>query len=1194
MFPIVCISQTQTENYIKTTIYKKPTTTRIATPTADQAIQTVTYFDGLGRPIQQVSSKQSGAGKNIITHIEYDAFGRQGKEYLPYPSTTASGLDYDPNAQYNTLNYSQYSGQNPLSEKLFDGSPLNRILKQSAPGTDWKMPVLANDPDHTIKFDYQTNIASGNDAVKLYQATAAPTAGLYDISLSQNGTYPIGQLYKTVTTDENNNITHEFKDKEGRIVLKRTFENSSPYETYYVYDQYGNLTYVIPPLATNPASTLEMEKLCYQYKYDFRNRLVEKKLPGKQWEFIVYDRLDRVIATGPSFSPFSNASPNTFGWMITKYDAFNRVVYTGWLQATVDVTARAGMQSTQNGLTTTLNETKTSSGNIDGISVNYSNVVSPLNFKLLTVNYYDDYNFPSAPNPIPSSVLIDNSQPVFYNNTTYKPKGLSTGSWIRILETTNDINSETSFILYDNKARQVRSYTANFIGGYTQVDSKIDFSGKTLFSETIHSYDRSTELLIKDQFTYTDQDRLSIQTQQIISDGVYMPIQLITSNTYDDLGQLISKNVGGDDKSGAIGLQKVDFSYNIRGWLKTINDARNLNPSVTENDLFAFKINYQDNDQTSAWPGDIVPQLYNGNISETFWKTSSDNILRKYGYEYDNVNRLINATYQKPDCSIPVPNSYNETITYDANGNITTLYRNGDRDSDDYLPSLPIDELQYDYDGNRLMTVYDNLGVPQGFNDGGTDFNSDGYDYAYDLNGNMTSDDNKEISSIVYNHLNLPTQIDLSSGKINYIYNANGIKVRKIIDETIVYDYMGGFQYKDNKLQFFPHAEGYVNYLPAGATSSESFNYVFNYTDHLGNIRLSYGLDPSTQKIKIIEENHYYPFGLKHTNYNSDQLIWTKGSADEVTLRKEGGGVMIPKPLEYKYKYNGKELQDELGLNMYDYGFRNYDPALGRWMNIDPLAETSRRFSPYTYCYNNPMRFTDPDGMKADDWIQRGKEYIYDSTVTTQEQATAIYGADANHLNNGSKIVATNGSYEYNLNSDGSVTDCGGATLDTSNDISTPGGSTILGQDSKGGDYYGVGIGGAVGGGISFEIGGVKDSTGNWGAYFSFGGNVGFSADAGIKMGEITPTGDNPFAISDFAGKSNSFSGGVGPMGGEVGGSDGSKAAGVNRSNPASWGQNDRGYEFSNAGPSILPPGMSTGVQIGAQYTGSKTWVFDF
>jgi RHS repeat-associated protein len=166
-----------------------------------------------------------------------------------------------------------------------------------------------------------------------------------------------------------------------------------------------------------------------------------------------------------------------------------------------------------------------------------------------------------------------------------------------------------------------------------------------------------------------------------------------------------------------------------------------------------------------------------------------------------------------------------------------------------------------------------------------------------------------------------------------------------------------------NELQFFPHPEGYVSVVKFGPENLV-INYAYQYKDHLGNIRLNYGKDPETNVLKVLEENHYYPFGLKHQNYNTGRKQYGKKEDEITTLQFPG--LVLPteeKPMVYKYKYNGKEWQDELGLNFYDYHARNYDPAIGRWMNIDPLAENSRRFSPYTYALNNPIYFIDPDGM---------------------------------------------------------------------------------------------------------------------------------------------------------------------------------------------------------------------------------------
>ena len=170
----------------------------------------------------------------------------------------------------------------------------------------------------------------------------------------------------------------------------------------------------------------------------------------------------------------------------------------------------------------------------------------------------------------------------------------------------------------------------------------------------------------------------------------------------------------------------------------------------------------------------------------------------------------------------------------------------------------------------------------------------------------------------------------------------------------------GGFQYKDNALQFFPHAEGYVNVI------EEHYDYVFNYTDHLGNIRVSYGVDPNTGLTKILEENHYYPFGLKHSGYNMSYKTYQKIQSGAIAIR-----IAAPFQPNYNYKYQGEELQTELDKNTYAYEWRDYDPAIGRFNKIDRFSEKYYEESPYHFSKNNPIYYREIKGDSIDvSWIQ--------------------------------------------------------------------------------------------------------------------------------------------------------------------------------------------------------------------------------
>ena len=345
-------------------------------------------------------------------------------------------------------------------------------------------------------------------------------------------------------------------------------------------------------------------------------------------------------------------------------------------------------------------------------------------------------------------------------------------------------------------------------------------------------------------------------------------------------------------------------------------------PANMESDWFAMNLAYADGQK---------PQ-YNGNISAMTWKSVRYDNPHHYDFTYDGVDRLTGANYEGQ-------RDYRMSIDeYDKNGNIKELSRYGRLgESSDYSW---IDALDYTYEGNQLQSVDDYTGVDfqnNGYSDHGS-FDND--EYLYDANGNMIEDENKQIDHVEYTYNNRPERITMTQNReniINYAYDATGTKLAKRPSSSrargLRTDYVGNFVYKKNELAYILTDQGRI--VPRNG----SFEYEYFIKDHLGNTRVAFN-----DEGEILQDNSYYPFGMR-----MEGLDYSAG--------------MDP---ENKYLYNGKELQDDFGLDWYDYGARMYDAQLGRWHVIDPKAEEYDNFSPYNYAANNPIKLIDPNGKELD------------------------------------------------------------------------------------------------------------------------------------------------------------------------------------------------------------------------------------
>lgn len=952
---LLAFSQTSTKNYVKVMTARQPITSSIPLSSYGNAPTTVTtditYYDGLGRPFQEIMKQATPNSKDLVKPYWYDAFGRSGKDGLYYEADQTNGAyrssQYTeltnfyatpPSNEVKSVNY-------PYSQETYENSPLGRVLEHNAPGDTWRPSGFGG--SHTVDYLYRPN---AGDNIRLITVNNDNSQ-----TLTATSNHPNDSLWVTSTMDENGTEYEEFQDKRGLLICKKAAVGTADEtKTYYVYDTYDRLTFVIPPQAVIEIGTNWSllndnnfrKKWLFRYKYDDRNRMIEKQVPGAEKVEMVYDRRNRLVfvldgnhrsigalssnveyvasgtkvvtsyegksyARAPGarivlkkpgfgaskadgFSVVKSASPYSSEWIFTKYDQRNRPVMTG-IKSMTETRESLQAQIDDNTLYDYAIEYV---GNIGSDVFGYDNTSFPITAEseILTVTYYDDYDFVS-----------DFTWGNKYQHTGSQSSahGLITGGQVRLLNSSNMLNSAT---YYDDRFRVIAVCSENYFGDTDKVVTSYISTSSPLIKNIVTTHRKSgATTTVTENFTYDHRDRLLTHTHAINSNGT----KTLSSNRYNEIGQLIEKDLH-DDGTPA---QSIDYRYNERGWLRTINGGSGTFDDAST-DKFGLELKY-----ISA-----PTAQYNGNIGQMLWRSLGGSEVttggQNYQYAYDDLNRLKSATYAGSG------NHNVSNISYDDNGNLKTLQRN------------TIDNLTFNHDGNQLTRAEDS-GNSEGFKN--IISVAGAKEYHYDDNGNMVSDLNKKIGDINYNFLNLPSTIQIEdvSGNamtITYHYDALGIKHAKIVSgpSSQTSTYIGPFHYQNNDLKFIQHTEGRA--LRSGTT----YNYEYDLTDHLGNVRVTvdeFGV--------VLQKQDYYPFGGQFNQYTSGT--------------------------ENLYKLSGNEEQKE--WIVYDFDARFYDPWIGRFKALDPLADKRDWLTPYNYVQNNPLLRIDPTGT-IDDYFDQDGNYL--------------------------------------------------------------------------------------------------------------------------------------------------------------------------------------------------------------------------
>ena len=666
-YALTTAAQDASHNYVRTR--------SMLDETGGKYLDKVEYYDGLGRPFQTVLKKVTASNSNLVTLQEYDVAGRAVNSWLPI----VSSAEYVAPAAFKSSAPGNYGNDSrPYGQPVYEASPLNRTVKEYGPGAAWH-------GGHSVNTDYLAN-STANAQLNCINYSVS-SAG----ALTSNGSYASGQLSVVKTTDEDLNVSYTFTDKMGHVVLTRQMKGSETHDTYYVYDDKGNLCFVLQPMYQSSAN---LDQHAFQYKYDGRNRCIWKKLPGAGYVEMVYDNADRLV-----FSQDGNQRALTSGnWTYYKYDGLNRLTEQG----------------------TCTNKVTTSGTNV------------------LVQHFYDSYAFRSQAG-------FNNSN--FPDDASGNGKGALTASVATVLGSSNKIYTA---YYYDIKARVAKTVQSNLLGGYDVTATVYTFTDKP--ATVTHTHTASGKPTRTEMYTYSydHADRL-LKVEHTLG-GTKITL---ADYAYDNLGRLQSKSLHGSAtnkltyaynvRSWLTGISGSKFTQNL--YYNTGNGTACYTGNISsmtwkagnESTIRGYKFTYDGlsrlmnatygetagiNTNTNRFSENVTAYDKNGNIKtlQRYGQTAASS----YGL-IDNLTFTLGGNLLSRVDDAAAASAYNggfefkdgvkqaNEYTYDSNGNLTKDLNKGISNISYNCLNLPSavtfsdgSTIVYTYaaDGAKLKTVH--------------------------------------------------------------------------------------------------------------------------------------------------------------------------------------------------------------------------------------------------------------------------------------------------------------------------------------------------------------------------------------------------------------------------------------------------------------------------------------------------------